>query len=269
MVAGARTLLFVPGHRSDQFAKAANSAADGMILDLEDAVGPDSKAGARLAVLDWLDAGGGGVVRINAPGTPWHHDDVQALQGQPRLVMVPKATPASVGAVIERLPVGSCVVALIESAAGVLHSRETAAVPGVVRLALGNIDLGAELGVNPEDHLALLTTRSTLVLASAAAGIASPLDGVTADFHDADALTDDVAHALSLGFTGKLCIHPRQLETVHRALTPSPAEVLQARRVIAAAGTGDVTVLDGKMLDKPVVARAHGVLRRLPPRTGP
>jgi citrate lyase subunit beta / citryl-CoA lyase len=258
----ARTLLFVPGHRPDRFAKAAASGADAIILDLEDAVGPDLKGQARQAVRDWLRQGGDGIVRINPPGTDMYTDDLTALADAPRTVMLPKATPDATADVLHRLPAGSTVVALIETAAGVLDAAATARTPGVLRLALGNVDLGAELGIDPDDHDALRTARSTLVLAAAAAGLTPPVDGVTTTLDDPAVLTDDVHRAAALGFTGKLCIHPRQIQPTHRALAPAADQITWAQRVVDATGDGNVTVLDGKMLDKPVIDRARRILHR-------
>jgi citrate lyase subunit beta/citryl-CoA lyase len=175
--------------------------------------------------------------------------------------MLPKAeTAAQVAAVVD----GGCaqVLPLIETAAGVLAADQLLAVPGVVRAAFGSIDLSAQLGVDPNDHQAFLFTRSRLVLAAAAAGVAGPLDGVTTDVADDERLAADSRHAAALGFTGKLCIHPRQLPTVHAAFGPTAEELDWAARVVAAAGDGAVTTLDGKMVDKPVVDRARRMLSR-------
>ncbi|MEU6145583.1 CoA ester lyase [Streptomyces sp. NPDC047081] len=262
-LAPARTLLFVPGHRPDRFAKAAGSGADGIVLDLEDAVGPELKDAAREHVRAWLADGGRGVVRVNAPGTEWYDADVAALSGRPCPVMLPKAAdPDQVGRLLADLPAGSAVVPLIETAAGVLEARSICAAPGVVRAAFGSVDLGAGLGVDPDDRAALATARSLLVLASAAAGTAPPLDGVTTALDDERALRADTRHAATLGFSGKLCVHPRQVAVVHAEFAPSDEELRRAKEIVAAAGEGSVAVLDGRMIDRPVVERARRLLDR-------
>ncbi|MEV0908992.1 HpcH/HpaI aldolase/citrate lyase family protein [Streptomyces hokutonensis] len=266
-VASARTLLFVPGHRPDRFAKAAAAGADGIVLDLEDAVAPDSKDAARDHVLAWLSDGGTGIVRINGPATPWYDRDMAALAEHPRTVMLPKAErPHQISDLLARLPPGSAVVPLLETAAGVLDARAVCAVPGVIRAGFGSVDLAAELGVDPDDPTALAYTRSHLVLASAAAGVAPPLDGVTTALDDERALVADAERAAALGFTGKLCVHPRQVPPVNAAFTPSDEEREQARAIVRAtadrAADGAVTVVNGRMVDRPVLERAHRLLNR-------
>jgi citrate lyase subunit beta/citryl-CoA lyase len=265
----ARTLLFVPGHRPDRFAKAAASGADCIILDLEDAVGPDHKDEARAHAATWLAAHDTSLVRINPPGTPAHEDDLAALHPWLEAVMLPKASSRSVAGVAGKLRAECRIVALVETATGVLEASAIAAHPSVVRLALGNVDLGAELGVDPDDRQALLWARSLLVLASAGAAKASPVDGVTTSISDPDRVRADTEHAASLGFSGKLCIHPRQIHPAHLALAPTDAQLAEAERIIEAAGDGDVTVLDGKMLDKPVIVRARSLIARANDSPGP
>jgi citrate lyase subunit beta/citryl-CoA lyase len=265
-LAAATSLLFVPGHRPDRFAKAAAAGAGAIILDLEDAVAPEAKDEAREHVVAWLtkERDGLAVVRINAPGTPWYDDDLEAVasvDGTP--VMLPKAeTHDDVYTLVAALGEFAAVLPLIETAAGVLGAREILSVPGVLRPAFGSIDLSTQLGIDPTDQQAMLFARSRLALAAAAAGVAGPLDGVNTDITDDAALARDSRHAAGLGFTGKMCIHPRQLEAVHTAFSPSEDEVAWARKVLDAAGDGAVTVLDGKMIDKPVVDRARRILAR-------
>ncbi len=256
MIAAARTLLFVPGNRQDRFGKAAAAGADAVVLDLEDAVAPDDKAAARARVLAWLAAGNDAVVRVNAVGTPWYADDVAAVRDHATAVMVPKAARA---ADLTGLPE---VVALIETAAGVAAARELCAAPNVVRAAFGSIDLATELGVDPDSRTALLHARSALVLASAAAGCAPPIDGVTTTLDDAAVVREDALHAVSLGFTGKLCVHPRQVEPVHEALRPTEDELRWAHAVLGASRDGGVTAVDGKLVDRPVLLRAERLLAR-------
>jgi citrate lyase subunit beta / citryl-CoA lyase len=257
----ARSLLFVPGSRPDRFDKAAAAGADLVVLDLEDAVRPEEKALALDHVGEWLVRGRPAVVRINALGTPWHEAEVSAVTRWGCGVMVPKAEHAA-GLVRlgERCPGG--LIALVETARGVQSVDAVAATPGVERLALGTVDLAAELGVDPASSPALAYSRGRLVIASAAAGIAAPIDGVTTALGDVDSLASDTRAARALGFAGKLCIHPRQVQVVHEELRPGVDEIRWAERIIAESSIGGVAVVDGAMVDAPVVARAHAILSR-------
>ena len=258
----ARTLLFVPGDRPDRFAKAAAAGADLVVVDLEDAVAAEAKETAREAVASWLADGHVAAVRINAAGTPWHAADLAAVAGRAAAVVLPKAEP---GAALTAVGRAAPTIALLETAAGILDARPVATTPGVCRLAVGTFDLAAELGIDPLDREALLASRSALVLASAAAGLAGPVDGVRARLDDEPGLREETAAARRLGFTGKLCIHPRQVATVHDVLRPTDEEVAWARRILdsviegAIEGGGAVKV-DGAMVDKPVLDRARRIL---------
>ncbi|HUY45542.1 MAG TPA: CoA ester lyase [Streptosporangiaceae bacterium] len=259
---GARTLLFVPGNRPERFSKAVASGADLVIVDLEDAVPAGDKVAARQATVAWLAAGNACAVRVNARGTDWHEDDVAALVGHGCVVVVPKAEEAgALDQLGSRLTPAACLMALVETAKGVLATAAIASVPAVRRLAFGSFDLAAELGVAPDDPLAMASSRGALALASAAAGIVPPVDGVSDDVADSDTLRRDVDHARRLGFSGKLCIHPRQVAVVHQALRPSDVEVAWAQAVVQGAGPGGgVAVVAGRMVDRPVVRRAHRIL---------
>ncbi|MER7394273.1 CoA ester lyase [Streptomyces sp. NPDC000151] len=258
-LAAARSLLFVPGHRADRFAKAAAAGADGVIVDLEDAVAPDGKDAARDDVARWLAGGARAVVRVNAPGTEWFEADLAMAAAHGAPVMLPKAEdPAVLESIACRTGGRSPVLALIETAAGVENAAALCRAPNLLRAAFGNIDLAADLGVDPDDHQALAYARSRVVCASAAAGLAPPLDGVTADLSADGPLPADIAHARRLGFAGKLCIHPRQLDAVHEGFTPSATERDWALRVLAAGEA--VTVVDGRMVDRPVLERARRIL---------
>ncbi|GAA1836718.1 CoA ester lyase [Pseudonocardia ailaonensis] len=265
----ARTLLFVPGARPDRFAKAAAAGADLIVLDLEDAVAPADKDAARAAVSEWLAGGGGGIVRINAPGTAWYAEDVAAVAavtavaGSGAPVMLPKAQdPSEVADLVAALGAGAAVVPLIETALGIHRAVEVCAVPGVVRPGFGSVDLSAELGIDPVDREALRYARSALVLAARAAGVAAPVEGVTTAVKDEELLLADCAHALSLGFTAKMCIHPSQVTPVSVAFSPTAEQIEWAHGVVAASAGGGVSVFEGKMIDKPVVDRARGILLR-------
>ncbi len=212
-------------------------------------------------MVGWLAAGGRAAVRVNAAGTPGHAEDLRALSALPVPVMVPKAEdPAGLAALAARLHPGTTLLALVETAGGVLAAPSLAAVDRVTRLVLGTYDLAAQLGVSPDDRDAMAGARQALVLASAAAGLAGPVDGVTGDVGDDDRLRDDLAYAVRLGFGGKLCVHPRQVPVARAALLPGPDELAWARRVVEAAEGSGAVLLDGAMVDKPVVDRARRIL---------
>jgi citrate lyase subunit beta / citryl-CoA lyase len=260
-LAAARTLLFVPGDRPERFAKAVASGADLVILDLEDAVAPEAKNAARASVAAALSEGGRYAVRINAVGTPWFDDDLAMVATHDCVVMVPKAEdPATLAGTAAALPDSAPLVALLETAAGVLAAPAVAASPGVSRLALGSFDLAAQLGVEPTDRTALQVARSALVLASAAAGMSSPIDGVTGAVSDDVLLVAETEHARRMGFGARLCIHPRQVPLVAQALRPSEAQQAWARAVLAASSSSGVAVVGGEMVDKPVLDRARRLL---------
>ncbi|MFD7073682.1 HpcH/HpaI aldolase/citrate lyase family protein [Nocardioides sp. NPDC059952] len=268
----ARTWLFVPGDRPERFAKAAAAGPDVVVLDLEDAVAPASKDAARGHVVDWLPRAEVIVaVRVNAAGSAWHDADIAALAAldAPTLVVLPKAdSPETVATLVASLPDGSAVVALVETALGVARAIDLATSPGVVRLAFGSFDLAAELGVDPDHAPALAPARGNLVLASAIGGLAGPIDGVTGDVRDHGRLTADVTAAAALGFAGKLCIHPGQVAPAAAALAPTPDEVAWAERVLAAATEDGVALVDGRMVDAPVVARARRIVSLNRPTPG-
>jgi len=261
----ARSLLFVPADRPERYAKALASAADAVVIDLEDAVAAAGKAAAADTLREaWplLDAGRI-ALRINAAGTPWHEDNLALCRAlQPAAVMWAKAEdPARIGQA--GLPSGA-VIALIESARGVADVRAIAACEAVGRLALGHVDLQAELGMRcSEDERELDSTRFEIVLASRLAGLTAPIDGVTLDIQSAERVSRAARRAQAFGFGGKLCIHPAQLAPLHAAWQPDAAQVDWARRAIAAAAasTGGAIQIDGVMVDAPVLQLARSIAR--------
>lgn len=261
----ATTWLFVPGMRPDRFERASVAGADEIILDLEDSVAATDKAAARDHVTRWLASGRRGWVRVNGPG-PEQHADVAAIAATPGLrgVLVPKAdrtTPLQ--AIREAVGPALGLVALIESARGVRDARSIAESGFVDRLALGAIDLAVDLGCS-QDNQALLLARSELVLASRCAGLPGPIESPTASLRDSAMVERDAAHARSLGFAGKLCIHPDQLAPTKLAFKPTAEEGAWARSVLAASRNTDGAVaLDGEMIDRPVVLRAEYIVSLL------
>lgn len=260
-----RSYLFVPGDRPERFGRALAAGADAVILDLEDAVAPERKAAARDAVARQLLAAVPVLVRINGVLTEWAEADLQAMAG-PGLagVMLPKtANEDDLRYIAGRLPPGTPLLPLIETPSGILHAARIAAFPGVVRLAFGSIDFQVETGIQGDDT-ELLYARSHLVLASAAAGIAPPVDGVTTSTDDHERVLADTRRAQRLGFGGKLCIHPLQVAAVHQGFRPAPPDLEWARGVLAAlaASGGGAIRYQGRMVDKPVVQRARQILAR-------
>lgn len=266
----ARTFLFVPADRLDRLGKAFDSGADAVIIDLEDAVAPERKDAARAALShEWGLLGSGQrarlLVRVNGADSPWWEQDLafaSALAGVAGVV-VPKAErPASLqrlAAICPRL----AILPMVESAEGLQALDLLARVPGVVRLAFGNLDFQADLGMEcGSDETELQPARMAIVVASRRACLAAPVDGVTVDFHGSEQLEADVRRSRRSGFGGKLCIHPRQVELADRLLRPTDEQRTWAARVIeAAAAHGDGAFqLDGRMVDAPVLLRARSYL---------
>ncbi|MGW0791697.1 HpcH/HpaI aldolase/citrate lyase family protein [Streptomyces sp. NPDC002911] len=267
----ARSVLFVPGSRPDRFAKATASGADLVVIDLEDAVGPGDKDGARASVFAWPHLAGV-VVRINAAGTPWHQADLaavlaaQAEGAGPAAVMLPKADAATTAATAAALPAHSALLPLVESARGVRDADRIAECDTVLRLVFGSVDYAHDIAatLHPPAEDELLYARSVLVNSSRAAGLAAPVDGVTLALDDPAIAEREARRSRDLGFGAKLCLHPRQLPGVHRAFLPTEAEVAWARRIVDTARQSDGAAvrLDGEILDKPRVDQATRILAR-------
>lgn len=270
-VAGAVTPLFVPGNRPERFAKAAASGADIVIIDLEDAVAAGDKVYARREAVGALRGGARSrvraLVRPNAPGTAEYDGDVRALldltsqAGHGLLgVMVPKAEdPEQLAALAASLPQDVPLVALVESALGLVNAVDLARVRGVVRLAFGAIDFALDIDADGGDRF-LDHARSRLVVASRAAGIAAPLDSPATAIRDTGLVAESARLGRAFGFGGKLCIHPAQLAAVKEAYTPSVEQIDWARSVLAA--EGGAAQLDGQMVDRPVTDRARRIIER-------
>jgi citrate lyase subunit beta/citryl-CoA lyase len=271
-LANLRSLLFAPGSDERKLTRALQSGADAVVADLEDAVAPAEKHAARTLVARALaepSAGCARVVRVNGADTELWQDDLAAIEGLGLdAIMLPKATPQAVQALG---PSGPPLIAIVETAVGLRLAYETACEPRVAALALGAADLGAELRLEPRaDGQEILFARSSLVVDSAAAAICSPLDVVYLDTRDDEGLGREAALARSLGFGGKLCIHPAQVEIVNRAFAPAEEQVAWARAAVdayeqgLAEGRGAVS-LDGQMIDAPVVERARAIIERSRP----
>ena len=260
-------LLFCPADRPDRFAKAADRA-DAVILDLEDAVAPEHKVTARDALTSSSLDPERTIVRLNAFDSGLFADDLVALAHTPyRTVMVAKAESAEQLSGLDRFSV----IALCETAAGVLAAPSIAALPQVVALMWGAEDLVASLGGTSSRFAdgsyrdVARHARSSVLLAAGAYGKAA-IDAVHVDVNDLAGLDAEARDAAASGFAASAVIHPSQVETVRTAFHPSEAELDWARRVIAgAASNGGVFRLDGRMIDGPVVRHAERVVGRSRP----
>lgn len=280
-----RSVLYVPGANARAIQKARDLPADGLIFDLEDAVAPEAKAAARDAVCEAVGSGAYGrhavAIRVNAIGTPWHEQDLQAAAAaRPDAIVVPKVNSARDVLAVERLlerfaaPEQLRLWVMLETPSAVLDSREIAAAGERVSvLVLGTNDLLVELRAEDlPDRRPLETSLMLCVLAARAAG-RTILDGVHNDVRDEVGLEAECVAGRQLGFDGKTLIHPSQVEICNRVFSPSQAELDQARRVIAAfdeaaqAGIG-VATLDGRLIERLHVSAALSVLARGDERDG-
>lgn len=267
----ARTFLFAPAHRADRFEKAMQSDADAVIFDLEDAVPLTEKTKARqtmTAAWGTWDASQRArvLVRMNALTTETAVEDLQWLSTLTGLtaVMVPKTeSPNDLQRVSKALGSQVWLIPLIETAQGVHALDAVARAPQVLRLALGHLDLQADLGMACEaDEIELAPVRFQLVLTSRCAGLPPPIDGVTTNTQDMAVVRADALRSRRFGFFAKLCIHPSQLASVYEAFAPSAMQQDWAQRVVQAArdaGGGAFTV-DGKMVDPPIIRLAQQIL---------
>ena len=205
--------LFVPGTRSDRFAKALDSGAGSVILDLEDAVAAEDKEAARNAIqAAWpsftAEQKKRLIIRSNSPGSQFYSADLMLAQKLDlACLLIPKSQSADEINGAALVLSNTALIPMIETAIGLDHLREIANANQVIRLALGNLDLQADLGMvcDPQET-ELQTARYQIVLASRVAQIAPPIDGVTPSTDDVDRIQDDAQRAKRMGFGGKLCI---------------------------------------------------------------
>jgi len=255
------TYLFVPATHTVRIAKAFASGAHAVIADLEDAVDASDKDAARQQLSDYLQAWPAARelwVRINAVDTPWFADDLALLKQHRASLAGVMLSKTQSSADLQRLDCALPVMALIESAKGLLALADICQHRQLVRLAFGSADLSRDLGCEDATDV-LAPMRAQLVIHSAAAGLLPPVDGVTFALDDPQRVQTDAAHAARCGFGAKLCIHPKQVGIVKAAFMPSEEELAWAHRVVEAdkASNGGAVKLDGRMIDRPVVLLAQ------------
>jgi citrate lyase subunit beta/citryl-CoA lyase len=254
--------LFVPADRPERFGRAASAGADAVIVDLEDAVATGRKVAAREGLPEALAGLPRDLVpilvRINAIGTEWHDDDLDVLSNLKITgIVLPKAESAAGIDMVRRRIAGLSILAIVESARGLAMADDIAAAAD--RLAFGSIDFAADLGC-AHNREALLLARSRIVLAARLAGKPSPVDGVTPAIRDVDEIEADTRYGASLGFCGKLLIHPAQVAPARAGMAPTEQDIEWAMKIVASAQDGAARAVDGAMVDAPVLARARQIL---------
>ena len=261
-----RSILYMPGSNARALEKGRGLPADGLILDLEDAVAPDAKATAREQIAAALQQGGYGrreiVVRVNALDSPWGRDDVKALAGSGAdALLLPKVESAAMVRELEGLmeaagaPASLGIQCMMETPLGMLNAKEVAsASPRITCLVMGTSDLVKDLqAAHTPERLPVLTSLGLCILAARAYGIAI-LDGVHLDLDDAEGFAAHCRQGKELGFDGKTLIHPKTIATANEVFAPSQQEIDWSHRIIAAhaeataAGKG-VVVVDGKLVE--------------------
>ena len=284
-----RSIHFVPGGNERMFEKSLGLPADALILDLEDSVAPERKSAARDAVCGWLREADFGdrqkLVRINPLGSSWGEGDIaQVIACAPDGIVMPKVSSARDvdaidGLIAEQeqnagLAQGSVKLLLIgtETPGAAFQLSEMAGHPRVNGMTWGSEDLSAELGASAirdetGEYLDVFRLVRSLTLLAAVAAGKQPVDTIFADIRDLQGLREECRRAAVMGFTGKLTIHPDQIEIVNEMFTPSPAEVAVAEELLEAAAEhrkqGRIAFrFKGRMVDVPHLKRARRILAR-------
>ena len=269
-----RSVLYMPGSNARALEKARTLAADGLILDLEDAVAPDAKALARDQIAAALKQGGYGgrelIVRINGLDTPWGADDLaMASSSRAHAILIPKVERADMVREAERrldaagAPKDLAIWCMMETPLGMLHAEEIAASsPRVGCLVMGTSDLAKDLhAAHTRERLPMLTSLGLCLLAARAFGRAI-LDGVHLDLTDDEGFAYACRQGKELGFDGKTLIHPKTIAKANEVFAPSPDEVAWSRRIIAAHAAASkegkgVALVDGKLIENLHVENAR------------
>jgi citrate lyase beta subunit len=258
-----RSVLYLPASNPRAIEKARGLNADAVILDLEDAVAPDAKTGARQAAVEALSAGGFRPrvgIRVNGLDTPWGADDLTALcVHKPDFVVAPKIeSPEAVRAVAARLPDGVALWIMIETPLSVLRLDRIAGAGGpLAALMLGINDLGEQMNlVLGPDREPLKPWLAALVAAARGHGLLA-IDGVVNALDDAGRLEAECRQGRVFGFDGKSLIHPSQIEAANAAFSPAPDEVARAREVVAAFAADDARDRGAIRVGYRMVERLH------------
>ncbi len=263
-----RSILFVPGSRPDRFARARDAGAGLTIIDLEDAVPGDAKAGARDSALTQVAGGDGGwAIRMNGVATAAGIADLAAFGDAPNLpafLFLPMVESARDCEIVAAALGPRCpsLVPLIETPRGLRHALEVAGAPGVGAVMFGGGDFAGELGVQLSWE-PLLLARQTLLLACAEARVPA-IDVPFLGLDDEAGLALECDRARALGFVAKAAIHPRQIAAIETAFRPDEREIAEALDAIAAfdAAGGQVIRHRGRMLEAPVMKHYRAIIAR-------
>ncbi len=269
-----RSILYMPGSNARALEKGRGLAADGLILDLEDAVAPDAKEMARRQIVEALKTGGYGqrelIVRVNAGLSPWGKDDIVAMATSGAdAILLPKVDSGAMVREAEKLmedsgaPDDMAIWCMMETPLGMLHAEEIAfASPRLGGFVLGTSDLAKDLhATHTRDRLPMITSLGLCLLAARAAGIAI-VDGVHLDLADDEGFENSCRQGLELGFDGKTLIHPKTIDIANQVFAPSEQEVAWSRTIIAAHAEAEkegkgVIVIDGKLIENLHVENAQ------------
>ncbi|GAB2518855.1 HpcH/HpaI aldolase/citrate lyase family protein [Paramicrobacterium agarici] len=254
----ARSWLLVPATKPEVFSDADRSAADGIILDIEDAVDPSRKPQARDAVVEWLSSGGEAWVRVNDASSEFWGEDLAALRDAPGLqgVMLAKTeTPRQVEDTFRNLRNSFPVIALVESAVGIESATDIARADGAFRLAFGSGDFRRDTGMSA-DKEAMAYPRAKLVVASRCGNLPGPIDGPTVGSSH-PVLREQSATTVSMGMTGKLCLDVEQVPVINEVISPTPTDVAWANGFLADFEARGCVIRDGS--DLPRLGRARKI----------
>ncbi|MCU0894836.1 MAG: CoA ester lyase [Rhodospirillales bacterium] len=273
-----RSVLYMPGSNTRALEKAKLLPADGLILDLEDAVAPDAKETARQQVCDAVKGGGYGmreiIIRVNGLATPWGYGDIAAASRTGAdAILLPKVESADAIRHMEAImkangaPESMAIWAMMETPRSVLESQRIAeSTPRMACLVMGTSDLAKELDcAHTHERLPFITSLSLCMLAARAAGLAI-VDGVYLDLKDESGFEFACRQGAELGFDGKTLIHPNQIAACNRVFTPKAEDVEWSRKIIAAhaeaASRGEgVAVVDGKLIENLHVESAQRLVK--------
>lgn len=271
-----RSWLYVPADDAGRLAKAAGRGADALIIDLEDGVAPSAKDAARKNLASFMDSAPEGVaiwVRVTSDPDGLARDLSVALHPRLNGIVLAKAESVEqlefVAEKLQALP-GEArgLMPLIETGRAVFSVADLASVAGVTQLQVGEADLRADLGVTfGEDESELLLVRQRVIIVAAALGLLPPVAPVSVEFRDLAAFRTSTERLARMGFVGRACIHPAQIDISHEVFTPSAEELTAAKSLIQAAeaaareGRGAFTDDDGRMVDEAVVRHARRVLQ--------